>query len=164
MQSRILHRSSSSSSSIASSRRPRQWLARTTPSSPGPQGRRTASPSGGSPLATLRASGCPGVFIHSNSDFSWTFVDQQSKASFLCALRHGVYNYIFRIPILSNTTPSRIVSRVVYTRSGFVLIQNHHIFPLSGSNWLRISPSLVLFYTFRLNTSLSCIVLHLWID
>ena len=38
------------SSSVASSRCPRQWLARTTPSSSGPQGRRTASPSGGSGL------------------------------------------------------------------------------------------------------------------
>ena len=34
--------STAAASSIASSRRPRQWLARKTPSSSGPQGRRTA--------------------------------------------------------------------------------------------------------------------------
>ena len=53
--SKVQVSSFTSSFSIASSRRPRQWLARTTPSSLGPQGLRTASPSGGPPLATLRA-------------------------------------------------------------------------------------------------------------
>ena len=47
VEEKLTSNSSSSSSSIASSGRSRQWPSRTTPSSSGPQGHRTASPSGG---------------------------------------------------------------------------------------------------------------------